>query len=35
MFEDVPAISLRSVQRLAQHELLTEADLQDEGGLPF
>ncbi len=33
-FEDLRAISLRSAARLQGHELLTEADLYNEGGLP-
>ena len=33
-YEDLRAISLRSAVRLQGRELLTEADLYDEGGLP-
>jgi len=34
LFEDLRAISLRSATRLQGHELLTDADLYDEDGLP-
>ncbi len=34
LFEDLRAISLQSAARLQGHELLTEADLYDEAGLP-
>ena len=34
LFEDLRAISLRSAARLKGRELLTDADLYDENGLP-
>ncbi len=34
LFEELRAISLRSVKRLQGREVLTEADLYDEDGLP-
>jgi hypothetical protein len=34
LYEDLRAISLRSAARLQGHELLTDADLYDEDGLP-
>ena len=34
LFEDLRAISLRSAARLQGRELLTDADLYDENGLP-
>lgn len=34
LFEDLRAISLRSAARLQDRELLTDADLYDEDGLP-
>lgn len=34
LYEDLRAISLRSAARLQGRELLTEADLYDENGLP-
>ena len=34
LFEDLRAISLRDAERLHDHDMLTEADLYDEAGLP-
>lgn len=34
LFEDLRAISLRSAERLQGQELLTDADLYDDNGLP-
>ncbi len=34
LYEDLRTISLRSAARLQGHELLTDADLYDEDGLP-
>ncbi len=34
LYKDLREISLRSAARLQGHELLTEADLYDEDGLP-
>jgi transcriptional regulator with XRE-family HTH domain len=34
LFEELHAISLRSAERLRGHEILTDADLYDEDGLP-
>ena len=34
LYEDLRAISLRSAEQLAGQDLLTEADLYDEDGLP-
>ena len=34
LFDDLREISLRSAERLQGHEILTDADLYDEDGLP-